>query len=336
MKAKLFISVWIIYLFLAFPMFYFVYKYGTPDLGLKDFFDYYKLYNNWNFSEVDAPFNMRLVSTFLVYLFNKIGLHYDTAIAFDSSGLSKQVFFNAIFFNYLCIISTCTVIFMTVKKHIGKTIVSFSSGLLYLLGFGTLFYEFMPLTDAFSILIFAIIFYNYLAKNYYIIIFMLLLVLQREYVFLVMGLVALLDYWKKREKYYLHILFLSVICFAIYFILRKTMFYTPKYDHQASPLYFLESVFQIKFQILPYIKQTLMTLNIFIIYLIVVAYKKLKKLPIDTFSFLKLLILFIQINIISFAAVLGNNTGRYFYILIPMVIFYLTQETKALLDKADE
>jgi hypothetical protein len=165
---------------------------------------------------------------------------------------------------------------------------------------------------------------------------MLALVLQREYVFLVMGLVALLDFWKQKEKYYLHVLIISIVCFAVYFILRKTLFYTPKYDHQASPMYFLESVFQIKFPLGLYIKQTLMTLNIFILYLIIVAYKKIKKISIDKFSLIKLLLLFLQINIISFAAVLGNNTGRYFYILVPMVIFYLVSESMAIIKLAEE
>ena len=69
-----------------------------------------------------------------------------------------------------------------------------------------------------------------------------------------------------------------------------------------------------------------MTLNIFIVYVLVVIYKKWKRLEIDQFNLLKLGLLFLQINIISFVAVFGNNTGRYFYILIPLVIFQLIKE----------
>lgn len=326
MNFRLFSKIWIVYAILCFPMFYFVYKYGTPDLGLKDFYDYYKLYGNWDIEHVDAPFNMRLISTFFVYLLNKAGLHYDTQIAFDRLGMDKQIFFNAVFFNYLCIISTCTVIFFTIKKFFKQNSAAFIAGLVYLLGFGTLFYEFMPITDAFSILIFAIILYYYLSKSYLIIIPLLILILQREYVFLALGLIALMDFWKTREKYFLYTLLFCIGCFVIYFVLRKTVFYTPKYDHQASPSYFLESIVQIRFPLVPYIKQTLMTINVFILYLLVVAYKKYKKLEIDKFYLLKLTLLFLQINFISFAAVFGNNTGRYFYILIPIVIFALVKE----------
>jgi hypothetical protein len=52
---------------------------------------------------------------------------------------------------------------------------------------------------------------------------------------------------------------------------------------------------------------------------------------IDAFDALKLFLLFVQINLISFAAVFGNNTGRYFYILVPLVIFCLVKEAKPLL-----
>jgi hypothetical protein len=328
---KTFFKISLVYALLAFPMFYFVYKYGTPDLGMKDFYDYYKLYSNWDLEHVDAPFNMRLLSTFFVYVMNQSGLHYNTTVAFAQTGLDQQVFFNAVLFNYLCITATCSVLFYLFKKQGQSTLLSFSGGALYLLGFGTLFFEFMPITDAFSVLFFTIILYLYLTKNYLIILPLLLMIIQREYIFMALGLLALLDYWKLREKFHLHILLGCVLCFAIYFILRKTIFFTPKYDHQASFSFFLSSLFKLKFSLGPYIRQTIMTLNLFILYFLIMAYKKYKKLNIGSFDALKLFLLFVQINLISFAAVFGNNTGRYFYILVPLVIFYLVKEAKPLL-----
>lgn len=331
MNLKQFFKIWVIYAILCFPLFYFVYKYGTPDFGLKDFYDYYKMYSNWDLDHVEAPFNMRIVSTYIVYLLNKTGLHYETAIAFDSVGLDKQVFFNAVFFNFICVVSTCTVIYFTIRKFFTNILLSFTSGLIYLLGFGTIFYELMPITDAFSILAFSVVYYYYLSKKYLIIVPLIILILQREYIFLALGLITLMDYWKYRDKYFLTTLIVCILCFASYFVLRKTIFYTPKYDHQASPTYFLESIIQIRFPLIPYIKQTLMTINIYLLYLILLAYKKYKKMNIDTFQFWKLLFLFLQINVISFAAVFGNNTGRYFYILVPAVIYGLVQESRELL-----
>lgn len=328
MKLKLqsFSILWILFAILAFPSFYFVYKFGNPMYGTNDFFSYYILYENWDIQHVEAPFNMRLLSSFFVFLLNKMGLHYDTMCAFDQFKLDKQVFFNAIFFNYLCITTTCVVIYNTINKYFRNPLLSFIAGLIYLMGFGTLFYEFMPITDALSILLFSVILYFYLEKNYWLVLPLLLLIMQREYVFLALGLVTILDFWKHRLKYYLYIFILCIVCFGIYFVLRKTLFYTPRFDYQASPSFFLDSLLQLKFPLIPYIRQTLMTLNIFIIYLLIVLYKKWKKFEIDSFNLVKLLLLFLQINVISFAAVFGNNTGRYFYILIPLVIFQLIKE----------
>ncbi len=323
------IKLWIIYAALGFPLFYFVYKFGSPNFGCKDFYDYYKLFKDMDLDGVEAPFNMRLLGSAFVYFFYKLGFHYNTEIAFDSIGLDKNVFFSAVFFNYLCVVSTCVVIYQTIVRNVPNIWLAFIGGVIYLLGFGTLFYEIMPITDALSILLFAFTFYYYLHNGYLIIVPLLLLILQREYVFLALGLVALVDFWKLRNKYFLHILLVCIGCFAIYFVLRKTIFYTPKYDHQASPGYFLESIFKLQFPLLAYLKQLLMTLNIAILYALVIIYKKYKKMTYDGFALVKIGVLFLQINIISFAAVFGNNTGRYFYILVPMVIYYLIKEVSA-------
>jgi hypothetical protein len=328
-KYRAAIKLWVIYAILAFPCFYFVYKFGDPNYGTRDFFDYYKMYKDWDVAGTDAPFNMRLLSSFFVHLLYKAGFHYDTEIVFDRLPYAKEVFFSAIVFNFLCVVSTCVVIFHTLKKYFKGHLISFIGGSIYLFGFGTLFYELMPITDALSILMFAVVFHLYLERSLWILVPLALLILQREYIFMALGLVALLDYFKHKVKYYLWIMLSCIVCFAIYYVLRKTLFYTPKYDHQASASYFLSSILEIKFPLWPYLKQTAMTLNIFIIYMLVIVYKKYKRLPINGYELIKLLLLFLQINIISFAAVFGNNTGRYFYILIPMVIYYLILEVKS-------
>ncbi len=275
---------------------------------------------------VDAPFNMRLLSTFFVHVFYKLGLHYDTETVFDALALDRNIFFCAVFFNYLCVAATSSVIYFTAKKHFKDIYLAIIAGILYLLGFGTLFFVLMPITDALSILLFALVLHGYLSKNYRIFAPLILLIFQREYIFLALGLIAVIDYWKVREKYFLNIFIICVVCFGVYMILRKTIFYTSRYDHQASTAFFLDSILHIKFPLIPYIKQTLMTMNIFILYVFVLIYKKYKAYTIDLFGLVKLLALFIQINVISFAAVFGNNTGRYFYILVPFVIFQLIKE----------
>jgi hypothetical protein len=323
---------WFIYAALSFPAFYFVYKFGDPNFGTNDFFSYYKLYENWDIAKVDAPFNMRLVSSFFVYLFNKLGFHYNTEIAFNQTGVNKQVLFNAILFNYLCVVSTCVVIYQTLQKHIKDTLLSFFGGALYLLGFGTLFYELMPITDALSVLLFAVTFYYYQDKSYWILLPLIVLVIQREYVFMALAVMAIIDFIVQKDKFYVITIVACLICFVTYLVLRKTLFYTPKYDHQASAVFFLESLLKIKIPILQYVRQTLMTLNLFIIYVGLILYKKMTTVSFDKVRFWTIIALFSEINIISFAAVFGNNTGRYFYILVPLVIYQLIIESRFLFE----
>jgi hypothetical protein len=325
-KLKTFLKLWILYALMAFPMFYFVYKYGMPDIGLNDFFNYYKLYANMDITHTDAPFNTRLISPFFVYLFNKAGFHYDTITNFDKIPLDKRLFFNAIFFNYLCIVSTCVVIYNTVKKHLDHVLLSFVSGLIYLLGFGTLFFGMMPITDAFSILMFSVILYLYLLKKKLIILPLIILILQREYIFLALGLICLFDYWRQKNKYYLSVLITCIVCFVVYFILRKTIFYTDRYSNQITFSGFIHSMKTLQIPLLPFIQQTLMALNIFILYLIIFLWKKKHKFETDNFACFKLLMLLLQIIIIGIFAKI--NTGRSFYIIVPLVIYELAKEAK--------
>ena len=89
------IFIWLGYVMLSYPMFYFSYKFCLPDFGGEDFYAYEKLYENWNFRQVDCPFNMRLISSFFIFLMNKIGFYYDTRIVFTSfhPNHDQKVFF---------------------------------------------------------------------------------------------------------------------------------------------------------------------------------------------------------------------------------------------------
>lgn len=322
------------FLILGFPLFYFVYKYGDPEPLAHDFFQYYRLYFNWDIGNVNAPFNMRLAGASLVHLFYELGFSYDTVIVFDkyaSWGFLKSVFFCAVFFNYLCVAATCLQLYITIKKHVGGFLISLFGGVLYLLGFGTVFYELMPLTDAFSVLLFAIGFHLYLNKSYWVMAPIMVLIFQREYLLMALGLMAFMDLIKNREKrFYFTMLIAATISFLIYYVLRKTVFYTPALDHQASTGFLMDTFMQFKLPDFDFIKQTAMTMNLFFIYLAVVFYKRFKGLETDKYNLLIVFLIFLQLTIICLAAGHGNNMGRYFYLIVPYVIFQLIKEVKAL------
>lgn len=283
----------------------------------------------------DSPLNMRLLSSFFVYCMSKTGIFYNTPCAIDGEAFSKVIFFNAILFNFMFVVATCVVIFHLVKRLGHSLLWSFTGGLSYLLGFGTIFFEITPITDALAVLLFAITLQLYYKQSHLILIPLLLLIIQREYVFLALGFFAFLDYLKFKSKYSLQVFIYCLVCFIIYVIVRKLFFETARYAHHTNVHFILESFTRLSFPILPFIRQVGMTLNIFIIYILIVAYKRYKNLSYEKFEFLKISLLFAQLIIIAFLLALGNNSGRYFYILTPLFIVQIVNELKVFqLDKS--
>jgi hypothetical protein len=269
----------------------------------------------------------------MVFLLCKINLFYDTASAFDKYigyGLDKSVYFNALLFNYLSVVATSTAIFLLVRRFFNENVMAFLAGLVYILGFGTIFYELMPCTDAFSVLLFSIALILYNQRSKWILAILLISVLQREYIPLAFWLIATVDLFKTRTRYYTAVAVVSAASFLIYFILRKTYFYTAALDFQASPQVWFHSLVHPPFPIVPFLRQLLLTLNLFIIYSLIVLYKLVSRMKIDKIALLKQTLLLLQIVIISIAAGHGNNVGRYFYIASPLLILDLVRESQFL------
>ena len=61
---------------------------------------------------------------------------------------------------------------------------------------------------------------------YKIFVWFIFLIFQREYIFLALMLIALCDYIKFKNNFFLHVLISSISAFIIYYVLRKTLFYT--------------------------------------------------------------------------------------------------------------
>lgn len=325
------------YFLLSYPMFYYAYKFGVPDFGNIDFYDYYHLYKNWDFSKVRSPFNTRLVSSFFIYIFNKIGFFYNAEISYQHPGIDQKVFFNAIFFNYICLVFTAFTIYKMIVYFYKNKVFAWTIGLLVFLGFGSLFYSLNTLTESFSFLLFSLIYFLYLLKNKsWIFVLLIMAVIQREYIFFVIGLVSLIDLMVREEKRYYFIVFISsILFFFIYYILRKTVFYTTAHSDQLNISKLIENLFNPQFPIGPYIRQSLLNQNILILYFSVIIYKFLNKLNFNHINLLITLSFVLQANFISFAAILGNSCGRYFYITLPILLYYFSEEIYPLIYKAN-
>lgn len=322
-----------LYAALSYPLFYYAYKFGSPDFGNNDFYSYYHLYNNWDFKQVESPFNTRLISSFFIYLFNKIGFFYNAEINYHHPMIDQRVFFNALFFNYLSLVITAFIIYKTICKFFVNKFFAFFSGTMTFLGFGALFYSLNTLTESFSILLFTLIFFAYQSRSYWIAPLLLLAVIQREYIFFIMGLVSIVHYffYKSEKKYFFSVFIFSVLGFGIYYILRKTVFFTPYFSSQLDFPNLFARILHPGFPIGEYIRQSFLNQNILLLYIFIILYKLVKKSAIDKLNLAIVLLLYLQAHFVSILAVLGNSCGRYFYITLPLLIFFIAKEIRPLL-----
>jgi hypothetical protein len=293
-----------------------------------DFYQYSKLYRDMDYTAVDSPLNMRLLSSGCVYLMSKLGYFYETHTAIDGSSIDKLYYFNAILFNYGCVVATCSVIFCIVRERGRGVLFSFVAGMLYLFGFGTIFFELVPLSDALAVLLFSIFLLFYYRRSYWMWVPLLLLIIQREYLLMVVIVIAIIDSLKARNRYYVITASISVFFFIIHVALRKMVFETPHYSHHTSLTYMLDSLTTLRFPVKPLIRQTFATMNICLLYFGLVIYKKYKRMPVSGINFLKILLLLVQVIVLAFLLALGNNAGRYFYMVTPLIIVYLMNEVQ--------
>jgi hypothetical protein len=322
-----------IYILLSFPLFYFIYKFGVLLAGYEDAKSYIKLFANLDPNEVPSPFNMRLISPFLIHCLHETGIFYNTECAIDAfPSVDKTYFFSNVLFNFICVSFTCISIFYTFSKLGFSKILSFLSGLLYLLGFGTIFYMMMPGVDALSILLFTWLWYFYQKRSYWVLPFFMAFIFQREYYFLVFLVIAVMDYFKNaKQGYYLHIFLMAFVCWTIYFLLRKYVFFTPHWHYQTSASNLMSILLSFKQDFVTMFRQTFMTMNIYFIYLLVLFYKRNKGHKVSIYYFYMTLILFVQITLVSIATTSGNNNGRYFYFITPFFLYLILMELNPLI-----
>lgn len=322
------------FVLLSYPLFYFSYKFCLPDFGGQDFYSYYSLYKDWDFERMVCPHNMRVISAFCIFLMNKIGFYYDTEIVFTTfyPQFDQQVFFNAIFFNYICVVLTCMLLYRLVLQHSENKLYSFLAGCTYLLGFGTLFFSLKPLTESCGVLLLAITFYYYIKRSYWIFILLPIALFQREYIFIVFGIISLVDFYFNRMKYCLGILVISVLLFSVFIVLRKTLFHTPHFEYQMSVhsiLYALMYLSAIDWA--SFIKQSILLSNLLFLYFFVVIYKQVHHFSVNNNYLVNIIFLLVQVLIMGIMIQGAENVGRIFYYTTPILIFYLFVELKPLL-----
>jgi len=322
-----------LYFLLSFPIGYYAYKYGSPDVGgQKDFYSYYPLYKDYNISATESPFNMRLVGSYLVHLMSKTDIYYNIKICFSNATIEQEIYFDVILFNYISAVFTCFIIFLMIFNLYKNIFFSFSIGLLYFFQYGTIYWGINGCADGFSALLFALFFYCYILRSYWVIPLLALTVFQRDIILITVLSLSFIELlFNKNRKYFLIVFSSSLLFFIFHIILRETIFYTKRWNEILEPGSFLEKAFTPTISIVSYIRQSLINQNILILYLLIVAYKLYNKIEIKKINLIITVSVFLVINIISFALLAADNAGRYFYISSAMLIFYLANELFSLI-----
>jgi len=331
-----FLSRFFFYIVLCFPLFYFVYKFGDPDQLAHDFYHYYSLYDHFDLKETKSPFNMRFIGAFFIYLIHQAGIYYDTATHFDgyANYMKEEVWFAALFFNFIMVSLTATIASYIYSHYFSDSkqtnfLNALLVGCIYMLGFGTLFYDLMPLTEAFSTCLFSCMIWLFLRRSYWMIPLMLLCVFQREFNLVLISVVGVFYYHAETKRFSLHIVATAIALLAAYFLIRSTWFYNPELYGQTNINIMLKRITTIGIDPVTMFKQSMMSLNICLLYAVVIISKRYKRIEIDKRWLLIVAFCLLSTLLVTLAGSLGTNFGRVFYLISPVIACLLVKEASA-------
>jgi hypothetical protein len=330
------------YFLLAYPTFYYSYKFGSPDTsGQRDYFDYYPLYSEMDYTQTEAPYNMRLFSTSLVYLLGKTGIDYQVEINFKDEKVERHVYFQAIVIHFFGAILTALFVFLMLEYLNKDYIVAWICGALYLIQYGTLFWGAGGLTDGFSAMMFAAMCYCMFKRSWWIVPILFLSVFQRELLILGMGVVTFLYMGKsylesrKIDLYFAVVFVSSLLSFLTFVVLRNTVFFTPKNDHHFAVSSYFTRFGEVGFSLGVYLKGVIFSQNIMMLFLLLIIYKWYRKWSFDKFHILVITGLFVFFHLVR-AAInpVFFEVGRHMYVLSALFLVYFGLELKPLFNSA--
>jgi hypothetical protein len=227
---------------------YYVYKYYVP--FNTDFNNYYNIYvHPLNLHAWVSPFVYRQLSALLVNIVWKLGIYYNTQIAFVSKSYDQRIFFAAVFANWIALVSCATAVAASTKALIPTRGEAWP-----LLGGALCFFDFFVqpgvlagLSEGVSWLLVAIGFLGWVRRSLLIIGAVLALsIVQRETIPIVFGAFSVFimllrpDSWRFHAK----VLAVSVVAFLLYVGMRLIWAPAPGNDQQLNPTSFIHLLTQ--------------------------------------------------------------------------------------------
>jgi hypothetical protein len=314
-----FLFLFVLYL----PVLYLTYKYHNPFIAFTDYFSYYSIYKNLDIGNVESPFNMRLLSSFITHLFYKLGLYYHTKITFEYLGYDQRVFFCAVFTNWISIVlSSYMIMLHLIKKENLNLSYALLISIIFLFSAGNLIYCMNGNTDGFTIIWIVILYFFYKRNSYFVLLLYLFTIFQREVALLFFFFLSVYDSFNEQGKrFYVISSLFAFLGIVIYYFLRKTYFYTPYFSHQLDLMSGLKSLINLNINLKEIIMQVFLpqTFYYLAILLLLHGYLKIKdkKYRNDLIFILFITFMFFLFGIMTLS---NNNIGRFYHMISPVVL----------------
>lgn len=219
---------------------YIAYKDFEPATRGVDFLRYRLMYERpFDFTVTKAPFVYRQVSAVLTHLVYRLGVFFDTPIAFHTDIDTQRFLFAALVVNYTGLLLTAVIVTAIGDRLIDRHAPGFSllGGFFCLLSFYTQVDVITGLTDGIAWLLIALLFYLYLAENRWLLaILFAVAVLQRETVFIIFGSIAAyrLVFEPQARRYNWFVLAAAAAGAIAYIVMRKFLVPVPGHPVQLD------------------------------------------------------------------------------------------------------
>ena len=338
------------FVLISYGLLYFSYKYYVPEFGGNDFYQYYQMYlKPLHYDVAELPWVYRQLTALVVNFVWKLGIFYDTAIAFSREGYDKRIFFAAIFTNYMALTIAALVVTYSTDTLLAKSdeLRSLLAGVLCFFGFFVQQGVLTGLTEGISWLLVAIGFFGYVSRSLIAICVVLCLsVIQREtipFVFCVFGAVGLAFHQRERG-FDAAVIICSVASFLAYVFIRTALIPVPGNEDQLSPLAILSSLETWRAKITAdFIFQALLSQNMLVLLAAVCAALAISRVfgkkhyfhQVPTSEISVFISAFVLTAIGFGAGVEVNNIGRIISILTPVAAPLLTVTLASLFTRPD-
>jgi hypothetical protein len=225
----------------SYGLFYFAYKYFTPDYGGTDFYHYYNIYlHPWDFHAGEAPFVYRQLNATLVNAVWKLGLYRPEHISFSAPGYDPSLFFAAVLVNWVALVACATTVAAATAELAPESGESWP-----LVGGGLVFFGFFAqqgvlagLSEGVSWLLIAVGILGWTKRSFAVLALVLgLSIVQRETIPIVFGAfsAAMLLMRPGERRFHLAVLAASLAAFALYVALRLKWAPASGYAEQLEP-----------------------------------------------------------------------------------------------------